>query len=310
MTFPRRSWLVAGCCAIAIASALAESAPAQPASLASLLAKMDTTGLAAREPVFYPGTLAWNATVALAPARAGSALAGETFETLSADARRTTARSPHYRYEWRPAAGAAFLQWREDVPIRPYPVPGGQAGAVDDAVRRLTVLGVVREEITLVRKLPLVSQTRTEDGTHPTPPRVEAWKVFLERRLGGTVVDGSRAVFTYTPDGTFIKALIRWPSLDPDASRHRPNAGVAPIEAAAAVARHLIETDRTDVDGAIVLAFSFTTEDVLVGAEQRPAVRLTRKVAAALEEARTAPETGIHERVRVVEVDPRPPAGL
>jgi hypothetical protein len=184
--------------------------------------------------------------------------------------------------------------------------PTRAAGAVDDAVRRLAALGVVREEIALVRKLPLVSQTRTEDGTRPTPPRVEAWKVFLERRRGGTPVDGSRAVFTYAPDGTFTKALIRWPSLDPDPSRHRPNAGVAPSEAAAAVARNLIETDRTEVDGAIVLAFSFVAEDVLVGAEQRPVVRLTRKVAATLEEARTAPETGIHERVRVAVVDPRP----
>jgi hypothetical protein len=307
MTFPRRSMLVAAC-AIALSAALARSAPAQPASLASLLAKMDTTGLVAREPAFYPGSFAWNASVALSPGRAGGALAGETLETVSADARRTTARSPHYRYEWRPAAGAAFLQWREDVPLRPYPVPGGPAGAVDDAVRRLALLGVVREEIALVRMLPLVSQTRTEDGARPTPPRVEGWKVFLERRLGGTPVAGSRAVFTYAPDGTFTKALIRWPSLDPDPGHHRPNAGVAPNEAAAAVARHLIESDRTDVDGAIVLAFSFATEDVLVGAEQRPAVRLTRKVEATLEEARPAPETGIHERVRVALVDPRPPA--
>lgn len=306
MTFHRRSMLVAAC-AIALAAGLARSAPAQPATTASLLAKMNTTGLVGREPALYPGTFAWNASVALAPARAGGALAGETLETVSVDERRTTARSPHYRYEWRPAAGAAFLQWREDVPLRPYPVPGGPAGLVDDAVRRLALLGVVREEIALVRKLPLVSQTRTEDATRPTPPRVEAWKVFLERRLGGTPVDGSRAVFSYAPDGTFTKALIRWPSLDPDPSRHRTNAGVAPNEAAAAVARHLIETDQTDVDGAIVLAFRFATEDVLVGAEQRPAVRLTRKVEAALQEARPAPETGLHERVRVAVVDPRPP---
>ena len=294
--------------AVALFSVLAaRSAPAQ-VSLPGLLAKMDTSGLVGREPAFYPGSLAWNANVGLAPARIGTALAGETLETLGTEGGRTTAQSPHFRYEWRPGAGAAFLQWREDVPPRPFPVPGGSAGVVDDAVRRLAALGVVREEIALVGKLPLMSQTLGLGADAPTPPRIEAWKVFLERKLGATVVEGSRAVFTYTPDGTLTKALIRWPSLDPDVSRHRPNAGVSPNEAAGAVARYLVETGQTDVDGAIVLAFSFETEDVLVGAAQRPAVRLVRKVEATLDEARPAPEAGFHERIRVVEVDPRPPA--
>jgi hypothetical protein len=307
MTRHSRSLRAAACAVAFLYCFAARIASAQPASVASLLAKMDTSGLVGREPAFYPGTFAWNASTALAPARAGSALGGETLEIETTDARRTTARSLHYRYEWRPAAGAAFLQWREDVPLRPYPVPGGPAGVVDDAVRRLAALGVVREEIALVRKMPLLSQTLGEDAAAPTAPRLEAWKVFLERRLGGTAVDGSRAVFTYTPDGTLTKALIRWPSLDPDPGRHRPNAGVAPSEAAASVARALIDAGKTDVDGAIVLSFSFQAEDVLVGAAQRPAVRLVRKVEAALGEAPTAPEEGMHERTRVVVVDPRPP---
>lgn len=308
MTRNHRSLRAAACGVALVTCFAARSAPAQPAQLASLLAKMDTSGLVGREPAFYPGTFAWNASVALAPARAGAALAGETLETLTVDPQRTVARSPHYRYEWRPAAGAAFLQWREDVAPRPYPVPGGPAGIADDAVRRLAALGVVREEIALGRVLPLVSQTLAEGQLLPSAPRVEAWKVFLERRLGGTTVQDSRAVFSYTPDGTFTKALIRWPSLDPDPSHHRTNAGVAPSEAAGAVARYLIETGQTDVDGAIRLDFSFHGEDVLVGPGQRPALRLTRKVEATLEEARTAPEDGMHERIRVVEVDPRPPA--
>jgi hypothetical protein len=303
----RSSYAAASVLALAVGFA-AQSAPAQPASLAGLLAKMDKSGVVGNEPAFYSGTFAWNASTALSPARAGGALAGEALETLTVDPRRTTARSPHYRYEWRPAAGAAFLQWREDVPPSPYPVPGGPAGVVDDAVRRLAALGVVREEIALVRRLPLLSQALAEDSSTPTAPRLEAWKVFLERRLGGTAVEGSRAVFTYTPDGTLTKALIRWPSLDPDPSHHRTNAGVAPNEAALAVARYLIETGQTDVGGAIVLDFSFRSEDVLVGAEQRPALRLTRKVEATLDEARPAPEDGLHERIRVAVVDPRPPA--
>jgi hypothetical protein len=305
MTHHPRS-LRAACAVALLFCFAARIASAQPATLASLLAKMDTSGLVGREPALYPGTFAWNASAALAPARAGSALGGETLEIETADPHRTTARSPHYRYEWRPAAGAAFLQWREDVPLRPYPVPGGPAGVVDDAVRRLAALGVVREEIALVRRMPLLSQTRGEDAATPTAPRVEAWKVFLERRLGATAVDGSRAVFTYTPDGTLTKALVRWPSLDPDPARHRLNAGIVPNEAAASVARALIDAGKTDVDGAIVLSFSFQAEDVLVGAAQRPAVRLVRKIEAALGEAPTAPEEGMHERTRVVVVDPRP----
>jgi hypothetical protein len=85
-----------------------------------------------------------------------------------------------------------------------------------------------------------VMQQDMERGRSPDAPRIQSHKAFFFRTLNGVRVEGHRAVVSHAPDGTFYRALIKWPALA--SSGHRLNTPLSRTEVESR-ARALLERE-------------------------------------------------------------------
>jgi hypothetical protein len=211
-----------------------------PARLAAVRAKLDLSGLASVRNVVLPqGSAGYDALVRLDPSTAGGVLTGESFGTPSSEPFGSQSSSASFLYEWRPSRGAAFVRLAEGH-TRNQPIGSGTAALVNHAVGRLAALGIPSGEIGARELRNLVRQTLRPGDAAPTPPQLHRYKVFAERAIGGIPVLGSRAVFTYAPDRSFRRLLLRWPSLA-DAG-HVLTSPLTNEQIAELVARDLVQT--------------------------------------------------------------------
>ncbi|MEO6576273.1 MAG: hypothetical protein ABIP89_20645 [Polyangiaceae bacterium] len=91
------------------------------------------------------------------------------------------------------------------------PFPQDERLLQSAALQRLASFGIPSEELamTMQRK----SMTMDEDlGTYG-PAMVDGYKTFVVRSLNRVRVRGHRAVVTHGADGSFRRALIKWPAL-------------------------------------------------------------------------------------------------
>lgn len=80
-----------------------------------------------------------------------------------------------------------------------------------DALARLRAWGVPPAEVGRVLQRRVMAQSQ-EDGVLQAPA-LHAHKTFVFRAIQGIEVQGHRAVLSHAPDGTFERALVRWPAL-------------------------------------------------------------------------------------------------
>lgn len=274
-----------------VLAGLLAAAPAVADEVERLVGLMDTSRLGPMTGVVIPGdSLAYNAKRALRPSSAGPALARETLQVLGLTPQRVFAASPGFTYELRKKRLAVLLLRREGV-APGEPVPGGEPALSEDALARLTDLGLPAGELALLDSRRLLYQDKDLEGP-AGPPVIAGYKQFVERRLAGAPILGSRAVVSYERDYRFEKALVYWPSLA--AEGHELESAMTPGEVALAVAKELVASGETDVTGSIPLRWVY---DTAVDPDGR--VRLQLRVEASLLEPESPLEDDDVEKIRV-----------
>jgi hypothetical protein len=102
--------------------------------------------------------------------------------------------------------------------------PGGPASQQDPvglerkAAARLNAWGIPSAEMGKGLQQRVMQQD-LERGASPSAARIQSHKTFFFRTLNGIRVEGHRAVISHDTDGTFYRALIKWPALA--SSQHR-----------------------------------------------------------------------------------------
>lgn len=161
-----------------------------PAQLAAILAKIDTSQLVSPGPI---DVAAFDALARLHPSVAGPLLTGESFQFAWSTPNGVLAQSPSWSYEWRPQRGALLLQVREGMASPLPPVTGGDAGLAQDARQRLESLGIPASEIELnVRRL-LPQSTGESD---PSDEKIRVRR-FDPGRVGATFCDVETSELRY-----------------------------------------------------------------------------------------------------------------
>lgn len=103
----------------------------------------------------------------------------------------------------------ALLVLRTAEPGEPLPVVD-EAALQRSATSRLGSWGIPASEIGRVMQLRTLAQDA--DGTTVDKERVHRYKTFVFRAINGVPVEGHRAVVTHGLDGSFGRALIKWPA--------------------------------------------------------------------------------------------------
>lgn len=106
-------------------------------------------------------------------------------------------------------ADGAVLVLKTAAPGEPLPVVD-EAVLQRSATARLGAWGIPSSEIGRVLQLRTLAQDA--DGTAVDKERVHRYKTFVFRAINGVPVEGHRAVVTHGLDGSFGRALIKWPA--------------------------------------------------------------------------------------------------
>lgn len=213
----------------------------------------------------------------------------EVFTPGTPVGKRTQKEGAEWTYEKDPTQGQVLVVRK---------TPSGPAAAVDEAVlRRLSLLrlntwGIPNSEMGTVLQQRALAES--QDGTTPTTSRaIHRYKTFVFRAINGVQVEGQRAVVTHTLDGTFNRALIRWPALAPSGHQLRTSLSTADIEARAEVALKAAG----ETGGAVTLRWKYVTTLLTTGE-----ATLTLTVSARTSGGATTP-TGTGDEVRDITVD-------
>ncbi len=287
-----RPRLTAAVVLLTLAAAATAVAPAAAEDeIDRLVGLMDTTRLVPMdEVVLPPESLAYNARRALRPNSVGPALAGESLEFIGQGRGRFFAVSPGFTYELRKDT-LALLLLRKEGAVPGEPVPGGEPALAEDALRRLTDLGLSAGELKLVDSRRLVFQEQDEEG-NLGDPTVAGYKEFVQRTIAGVPVLDSRAVVSYESDFRFEKALVHWPTLA--AEGHRLTSTMQPDKIALTVAEALVAAGENDVTGSIPLRWVY---EAIEDPDGR--LRLELRVEATLLEPESPLEDDDVEKIRV-----------
>jgi hypothetical protein len=103
--------------------------------------------------------------------------------------------------------------------LRKTPPPAGVAVSMQDeaalqrqATSRLTAWGIPAAGLGQGSQQRAMQQEMTR-GERPGEPLVHSHKTFFFRTLNGVRVEGHRAVVSHGVDGSFYRALVKWPAL-------------------------------------------------------------------------------------------------
>ncbi len=158
--------------------------------------------------------------------RRGLVQSTEAFQETSNIAGRAVSESPSFALETDATSGH-ILALRT--------APFGRAVVQDDAVMqrqamaRLSLWGVPSSEVgRVVQKRAMMEDTDVAVTGAPRQPEVHSYKTFAFRAVNGIPVVGHRAVITHGVDGSFSRALVKWPPLA--ASGHKLLTRLTPKE--------------------------------------------------------------------------------
>jgi hypothetical protein len=132
----------------------------------------------------------------------------EAFELVDGLVTRNRFESESWFLETDEARGR-LLVLRRDVPGKAS--PQDEATLRTDSIQRLKGWGVGGGEVHRVLQRQLLKQGESDDAVGE--PQLHRYKTFVFRGLNGVPVEGHRAVVTYTPDGSFHRAYMKWPPL-------------------------------------------------------------------------------------------------
>jgi hypothetical protein len=173
---------------------------------------------------------------------------------------------------------------------------GGAALPQDEALlqrgslERLQRWGIPSGELGPIRQVQLLAQA--QDGSLLEAPATTRYKTFVMRAINGIRVEGHRAVVTHSLDGTFQRAVLKWPAIA--TGGHRLYTRLTPAE---------IETRATDalvrageLGGPVRLSWKYVPTQLTSGE-----VSLTLMVSASMPSLTDS--DGTTEEPRVVDVD-------
>jgi hypothetical protein len=212
----------------------------------------------------------------------------EPFDRKSLLGTRVEYGSASWSLEEDPMSGQIFaLKTKEPGPA----VTLDEAKLQSMAISRLAAFGIPTTEIGRIRQT--ASMLQDQDGTVMGTPEIHRYKTFVWRAINGVPVQGHRAVISHAPDGSFHKALVRWPALASSGHKLRTSWGVAEIEkyAGAYLARE------GETTGKVKLLWKYVATPTSSGE-----VVLTLKVSARMG-GTVSLKTGVAEEPREVEVD-------
>lgn len=148
----------------------------------------------------------------------------EVFEPVSALRTRNRFESETWFLETDEAEGQ-LLALRRDAGGKA--TPQDETKLRDASIQRLKAWGVGGGEVHRVLQRQLLKQGETDETLEE--PALHRYKTFVFRGLNGVPVEGHRAVITYTPDGAFHRAYMKWPPLAAKGHRLRTDLDVDTI---------------------------------------------------------------------------------
>lgn len=173
---------------------------------------------------------------------------------------------------------------------------GGAAVPQDEAllqrfsIDRLQRWGIPSGEVGPIRQVQLLAQG--QDDTLLEAPAVARYKTFVMRAINGIRVEGHRAVVTHALDGTFQRAVLKWPAIA--TSGHRLYTRLTPTEIESRATDALVRAG--ELGGPVRLSWKYVPTQLTTGQ-----VSLTLVVSASMPSLTDA--DGTTEEPRVVDVD-------
>lgn len=165
------------------------------------------------------------------------------------------------------------------------PLPGVDEAVMQrGAIARLGSWGIPSSEIGRVLQLRTFAQDA--DGTTVEAERVHRYKTFVFRAINGVPVEGHRAVVTHGLDGSFGRALIKWPAFAASGHLLHSRMGVPEIQDRAVAALKA----EGESAGLVRLRYKYVPTKQKTGE-----VTLTLKVGARLLPDRTSANTEARE---------------
>lgn len=173
---------------------------------------------------------------------------------------------------------------------------GGAATPQDEALlqrfslERLGRWGIPSHEVGPIRQVQLLAQG--QDGTVLGAPTTTRYKTFVLRAINGIRVEGHRAVVTHSLDGTFQRAVLKWPAIA--TGGHRLYTRLTPAEIESRATDALVREG--ELGGPVRLSWKYVPTQLTTGQ-----VSLTLMVSASMPSLTDA--DGTTEEPRVVDVD-------
>jgi hypothetical protein len=201
--------------------------------------------------------------------------------------RRLQLESTDWSYEKDVSKGQVLILRKTEAGPRTSP---DEALLQRSALARLNAWGIPDSEIgNVVQRRTL---REDQDGTTSSTPEVHRYKTFVFRAINRVRVAGHRAVVTHTLDGTFNRALVKWPPVAASGHLLRTRLVPADIERRATEAL----TREGETGGTVKLRWKYVPTQLSTGE-----VTLTLKVGALM--GGEARRSGVSEEPREVDVD-------
>ena len=158
------------------------------------------------------------------------------------------------------------------------------------ATERLERWGIPSGEIGPIRQVQLSAQA--QDGSLLEAPATYRYKTFVMRAINGIRVEGHRAVVTHSLDGTFHRAVLKWPAIA--TSGHRLYTRLTPAEIESRATDALVRAG--ELGGPVRLSWKYVPTQLTSGE-----VVLTLMVSASMPSLTDV--DGTTEEPRIVDVD-------
>lgn len=193
------------------------------------LLSLDSSALAAHQPTgLLPAQRLARGAFDVATLRQNLLQTGEAFEAHAMSGARTAYEGTSWTLEMDPTHGKV-LALRKTPPPMQAAVAQNELALASRAAARLQAWGIPSEELGqgMSRRVKAQSMREREE---PSAAEVQSYKTFFFRTVDGVRVAGHRAVISHGADGSFYRALVKWPPLASSGHRLRTSLKVADIE--------------------------------------------------------------------------------